>query len=190
MKFCRGKTKFTVSVGFSLAIAAIIYLDGQGLVFWCMLACLLHEVGHWAAINILGGRVRAVHLRAIGAEMKLDAHRPLSYRKEVAAALAGPAVSLATAWISAKFRFYVFAGMNLSLGALNLIPAPSLDGGRALYHILCVIWPAGAEQSVRWVSVICAGLIFGLGLAAWQRWGNITLLIAAVWLLCEAVKIS
>lgn len=188
MKFCRGKTKFTVSAGFLLAIAAIIYLDGQGFVFWCMLACLLHELGHWAVIKILGGRVQAVHLRAIGAEIKLDTRRPLSYSKEVAAALAGPAVSLVSAWISAQFRCFLFAGINLSLGALNLIPAPSLDGGRALYHILCIVWPDRAEQIIRWISIICAGLMFGLGAAAWQMWGNITLLIAALWLLCEAIK--
>lgn len=188
MKFCRSKTKFKVSVGFLLAIAAIIYLDGQGLVFWCMLACLLHEAGHLAAINILGGRVQAVHLRAIGAEMKLDTHHPLSYGKEAAAALAGPAVSLAAAWISAQFRCFLFAGINLSFGVLNLIPASSLDGGRALYHMLCVFWPGRAEQIVRGISVVCAGLMCGLGLAAWRRWGNITLLTAALWLLSEAVK--
>lgn len=188
MKFCRCKIRFTVSAGFLLVIAAIIYLDGQGLVLWCAFACLLHELGHWAAIRILGGRVQAVHLTAAGAEMRLDTRYALSYGGEVAAALAGPAVSLIAAWISAQFNYYLFAGVNLSLGALNLIPAVSLDGGRALYHALCAICPDRSEQIIRWISIVCAGLTFGLGFASWQRWGNITLFAAALWLLHEAIK--
>lgn len=188
MKFCRCETEITVSVGFLLIAAALIYLDGQGLVFWCILACLLHEAGHWWMIRLLGGRVQAVRLTAVGAEMKLDMHRPLSYGREVAAALAGPMVSLAAAWIAARLKCFLFAGMNLSLGALNLIPAVPLDGGRAVYHALGAFYPGGAERISRWISVVCAGLAFGLGLAAWRRWGNVTLLVAALWLLYGAVK--
>lgn len=188
MKFCRCKTKFSVSIGFLLIAAAIIYLDGQDLVLRCILACLLHEAGHWVMIRMLGGRVQAVHLTVIGAEMRLDMRRPLSYGREVAAALAGPAVSLAAAWLSARLSWFLFAGMNLSLGALNLVPAVPLDGGRALYHALCAVCPDRAEPISRWTSIVCAGLAFGLGLAAWRRWGNITLFAAALWLLHEAVK--
>lgn len=169
-------------------MAAIIYLDGFELVSRCILACLLHEAGHWITVRCLGGNVQAVRLTAIGAEMSIDTRKPMSYGREIAVALAGPAVSLIIAWIAARFGWFLFAGMNLSLGLLNLIPVMPLDGGRVLHQILCMFCPDKSELILRWTSIVFAGLVLGLGAAAWQRWGNITLLMAALWLLYEAIK--
>ena len=49
---------------------------------------------------------------------------------------------------------YVLAGANLLLGVFNLLPVPSLDGGRALF--LLVSWgadPGTADQLCRCFSV-------------------------------------
>lgn len=163
--------------------AALIYLDGQGLVLLGALACLLHEAGHWAAISLLGGRVCALRLTAVGAEMKLDPCRPLSYGREFAAALAGPAVNLVTACFSIWKGWFLFAGMNFCFGVLNLLPIAPLDGGRALSCALNARWPRMADTVVRAISVVFSGALLGLGWAAWKGWGNLTLLCAAVWLL-------
>lgn len=188
MKSCRCKTKCSVSSGFLLTVAAIIYMDGFDLVSRCIFACLLHETGHWVTIRRLGGNVQAVRITAIGAEMSIDTRNPLSYEREIAVALAGPTVSLVVAWIAARFGWFLFAGMNFSLGLLNLIPIVPLDGGRVLQQILCRFCPDKVESILRWTSIVFAGLVLGLGAAAWQRWGNITLLMAALWLLYEAIK--
>lgn len=188
MKFCRCRTKCSVSSGFLLTVAAIIYLDGFSLVLRCILACLLHEAGHWITIRYFGGNVQAVRLTAIGAEMSIDTECPMSYEQEIVVALAGPVVSLITAWIAAKLEWFLFAGMNLSLGLLNLIPVIPLDGGRVQHQILCMFCPDKAELILRWISIVFAGLALGLGAAAWQQWGNITLLMAALWLLSKAIK--
>lgn len=168
--------------------AALIYLDGQGLVLRAALACTLHELGHWAAIVALGGRVRSLRLTAVGAEMELDLRRPLSYTREGLAALAGPAVNLLLAWFAAEQGWYLFAGLNLSFGLLNLLPIHPLDGGRALSCILAARWPRGADAVTGALSVSLAGALLGLGWAAWRGWGNLTLLCTAAWLLARVLK--
>ena len=120
--------------------------------------------------------------------MELDASRPLSYRKEAAAAAAGPTVNLIFAILCAWMQWYLFAGINLSLGLLNLLPVCMLDGGRILSCALCVFDPEWAQQAVRVVSVVFAGALLGLGWAAWRQWGNLTLLCTAAWLTATVLK--
>jgi stage IV sporulation protein FB len=163
--------------------AALLYLDGQGLVLQGALVCALHELGHWGAITLLGGRVRALRLTAVGAQMELDPGRVLSYSREAAAALAGPGVNLALAWLCALGGRYLPAGMHLCFGLLNLLPIRSLDGGRALFCALAWRWPTLAERLLEGFSLALAGGLLGVGLAAWRRWGNISLLGTAAWLL-------
>lgn len=51
-----------VTGGFLLLTAWLNYLDRQGVVPLALLACALHELGHWAALRALGARVRRVRL--------------------------------------------------------------------------------------------------------------------------------
>lgn len=187
LKRCK-RRGVTCSTGFFLILAALIYLDGQGVVLRALLAAALHEGGHWAAIILLGGRVRVLRLGAVGAEMELDASYPLSYTKEAAAAFAGPAVNLLLAAFSIQMRWYLFAGLNLSLGLLNLLPVRMLDGGRILSCVLCVFSPERAQRIVNALSALLAGAVLGVGWAAWRQWGNLTLLCVAAWLTAGVLK--
>ena len=180
--------RVTCSTGFLLITAALIYLDGQGLVLRGALACILHEAGHWVAVVLLGGGVRALRLTAVGAEMMLDPRHPLSYPRECIVALAGPAVNLLTAWLCLHCGWYLFAGMNLCFGFLNLLPISPLDGGRALSCLLSVRWPRIADTVVYTFSAVFSGALLGLGWAAWRGWGNLTLLFTALWLLTGALR--
>ena len=168
--------------------AALIYLDGQGLVLLGTLSCILHEAGHWAAVVFLRGRVQALRLTAVGAEMELDPCRPLSYGREFIVALAGPAVNLLMACISIWNGWFLFAGINLCFGLLNLLPISPLDGGRALSSALNARWPRTADTVVRMISAVFAGALLGLGWAAWRGWGNLTLFCTAVWLLLGVLR--
>lgn len=179
---------FSCSKGFLLVLAALIYLDGQGLVLWSILACVIHELGHWVMIMLMGGKVRALRLTVVGAEMKLDTQHSLSYGREVAAALAGPAANLLTAWISVLGGWHLFAGLNLCFGVLNLIPVFPLDGGRALSFALAVCDLQVADIIIRALSVVFSGVLLGLGWAAWRECGNITLLCTAIWLTSKVLK--
>lgn len=169
-------------------VAALIYLDGQGIVLRGILACVLHEAGHWAMIRLLGGGVCAFRLTAVGAEMVLDPCKPLSYGREAVASLAGPAVNLLLTWFCTQNGWYVFAGLNFCFGLLNLLPIRSLDGGRALSCALITRWPRMADAVVRAASVLLSGALLGLGWAAWRGWGNLTLFWTALWLMLGSLK--
>lgn len=182
------RVKVSCSPGFVLVAAALLYLDGQGVVLWGALCCVLHECGHWAALTLLGGRVRALRLTAVGAEMALDPACPLSGGRELVCALAGPAANLAAAAAAARSGAFLFAGINLGLGLFNLLPAKAMDGGRALNCLLGVCPPRAGEWTAEALNVITVGGLLGAGAAACLAWSNPTLLVTALWLTAGAVK--
>ena len=180
-----------ITPGFLLLMAWLNYADLQGILPLALAACALHEGGHWAAIRLMGGHVRLLRLSAVGAEMELE--RALSYRRELAAALAGPAVNLAAAALACRWgteRGFLFAGLNLALGCFNLVPASCLDGGR-----ICWCWAAlclGQDRALRLRegldSALSVALLAAGGLLAW-RGGSFTLLLAGGWVMMAVQKI-
>lgn len=170
--------------------AALYYLDNQGFILWAGLACALHELGHILAIYGLGGRVSKLRLSVSGAEMVLSAVRPLGPGAQLLAALSGPVTNLALAALASNLAakmgegLYVFAGLNLSLAAFNLLPVAQLDGGRAVYHFVVLLWSAHAAQcTVRILSQLTVVVLLLAGMALlWVTRANFTLLVTALWL--------
>ena len=169
--------------GFYLVLALANFLDGQGMVLPALLACTLHELGHYAMIRVSGGEVRGIRLTAVGAEMIV--RQGLSYGAEIAAALSGPCVNLLLAAIFCRVENGAFfAGINLALALFNLMPVGRLDGGRALYCLLAAISDDALADRVSyfvdgvftWIIFLCGGVFFSVG-------GSFTLLLVGSWLL-------
>ena len=184
-----GRTEITA--GALVLWAALFYLDQGGAVPQVLTACALHEGGHWLAIRLLGGRVAALRVTCVGAELRLSARHPMSPAGELLAALAGPAVNLLLALACAGLGegWHCFAGLNLALGCFNLLPLAPLDGGRALGCLLALAgrpgWGAGVARVLS--AALCGGLLTG-ALLLWQAGvPNLTLPCLAVWLLWGAV---
>ena len=123
------------------------WMVGAWLAMADSLAGLLHELGHAAVALAHGRRVYRIRLYGVVAEARrsagYDAHEQLLI------ALAGPASHLVLAGIffatwglvpldNVPLRVAVVfpAVMNLLVGAFNLLPFRSLDGGRALRALL------------------------------------------------------
>ena len=179
-----------VTGGFLLLLAWLNYRDTQGLVMPALCAAAAHEVGHWAAIWVLGGCVERLRLCAAGAEMRLGSS--MSYGRELLCALAGPAASLLLAWVAARLggeRAFLFAGMSLVLGCFNLLPLSVLDGGKCL---LCVtqplLGPDRAQRLQRVIDRVFAALVLAVGTVIFGAGGNVTLLVIALWLCCVQGK--
>lgn len=153
-------------------------------------AAALHELGHLTAVYALGGSVKYLRLTAAGAELRL-AGMP-GYGAELACAAAGPAVNLLLALTFARLgtqRAVLFAGVNLALGAFNLLPLSPLDGGR------CILAAAGMLTDADRVAVLqrrmdgaAIVLSAAAGAAAFARTGNLTALIVTAWLMLAVGK--
>ncbi len=115
---------------------ALAVLAGAGSILPLVgLSALCHELGHLAGLRLTGAPVKVFRLTAFGAEILADT-RWMPYGREILCTLAGPLVNILLALILSRITGdYMLAGANLLLGCFNLLPIPSLDGGRVL-HLL------------------------------------------------------
>lgn len=174
------------------ALALLYYLDRDNILPWVLASASLHEMGHIAAIRILGGQVAKFRLSLAGAELQLSSSKPLSPSGTVLSALAGPCVNLLLAIEAVPLaqrglgeQFYFFAGLNLGLAGFNLLPIGWLDGGRALHSVLvCLGGDALGEAIIDITSrtVILLLLLVGTSLLWYSGGKNFTLLLAALWM--------
>ncbi len=140
-------------VGWALASTAALlaWLTWQWGWVWAvagMIGLLIHEVGHLLAINALGcgpGRIHVIPFLGGAATMKRP---PKTEFQGVLIALAGPVAGLlaalpfiAASVISGDPRWSGGAFFIAMINLLNLMPAPPLDGSKALGPALAWIHP-------------------------------------------------
>ncbi|OUN25038.1 site-2 protease family protein [Pseudoflavonifractor sp. An85] len=184
------EVKWKVSPGFWLVLGVLYYLDeGTGLLPWGLLACLVHEVGHWLAAKWYGGQLETVQLTAVGAEMVLCYPRTLSYGEDTVVALAGPVANALLSGVAWGLRIPVLAALSVGLGAFNLLPIFPLDGARVLHNYLCPL--LGPQRAERWglvASACLVGGLLGLGAILVGEYANLTLLLTSAWLFWGIVR--
>ena len=120
-----------------------------------VLAALIHEFCHVAAICLLGGSVHSVRVGLFGAVIDADGITGL---REAVCALAGPFGSLLLAGL---IHVYPILGLcGLMQGCFNLLPVYPLDGGRALLRLMERLHPEGMETICRTVEVVVLLILF------------------------------
>lgn len=180
----------TVTPGFLLLAGLMLYLDdGTGALLWAVLAAITHELGHIAASLALHGRVSALTLSGVGAELRFSYPAPLSYGRENVVALAGPAANLLLGipamWLGAYFP----AAVCLGLGVFNLLPILPLDGGRVLFNLVSERFgPTAAERVLAVSAGVTIGFLAGFGAVAAVKFANIIPLLLTLWLLLSAMQ--
>ena len=187
---CRSN-KLTVRVRPSALLVPALFLlltDTPALLAALLLAALLHELAHYAMLRLFGIRAACFTLTGLGASLYVPELHRLSYGAELLSAAAGPLMNLLL-WVllslTARDELSLFAGAQMVLGVLNLLPVRPMDGGRILWCILALLTSEErAERLLRVLSsALAVGLVLGALLLLWQGRGNLTLLITAVWLL-------
>ena len=140
-----------------------------------LLAAVCHEMGHYIALRLCGGRLEGLSVSAFGAQMRIRDRNRLSYGREALCVLAGPLVNVTLSWlmsVGGKWReeFYLFAGAQLVLGVFNLLPLTALDGGRLLWiGIAWVTDPFLADKVCRVATLVLLMALAALGIILWLR---------------------
>lgn len=150
-----------------LSIIWIIFLmlSNTPFIFPLLCAVLLHECGHLLCASILKIKIQRFDLSLLGARIKTG--NTLSYIDELILALGGPLAGflgfaftfkIALGNISIPFfqKFlFPFSMLSLCLSIFNLLPLASLDGGRILKCVLCLIFSLDtAEKILRFMSFL------------------------------------
>lgn len=144
-----------------VALVCLAYYLCSGRVFWgWALLCLLHEMGHLAALALYAVPVERIRLRALGAVIETG---PCSRKAEAVCALAGPAVNLFAFW-ALRRAMPGAALISLLLGVCNLLPVYPLDGGRALRAVCGIYLPLDAVNAVDRAAAVC--VLTALGVCA------------------------
>ena len=98
-------------------------------------AALLHELAHYAVLRLCGVRAARFTLTGLGASLYVPELHRLSYGAELLSAAAGPLMNLLL-WVllslTGREALTLFAGAQMVLGGLNLLPVRPMDGGRIL----------------------------------------------------------
>lgn len=152
--------------------------------FWALIAALLHEIGHLAAVLILGGSPERIETGIAG----LCIFIPERYRT-APVFVAGPAANILTAVIFAPLSPR-FAAINIIMGLMNLFPAPPLDGGELMQLLLQKISNRKtADRLEAAVSFSALAVLLTAGIYILLRSkGNFSLLLVGLWLFYKLMR--
>lgn len=176
----RAVRRFSLHPSFILWSSLLFYLRPE-LVLPFLGAALLHELGHCAALCLMGRPPENVTLTFFGARMETSF---LSYRQTLLAAAAGPLLSLLLGLSLPVFP--MLGAYSLFLGLFNLLPIAGLDGGKILKSLLLLYLPPELAEPVSAVTSIVLSALLCLAavlLAAKLQLGLWPVVLGAVFLI-------
>lgn len=155
MIFCVGNCRVTVGVPFAAVLAALLLLDRSGAAAAGIAAAALHEGAHLFTMRVFRCVPEEIRFNAFGIDIVRPCGINRSYRKDALISLAGPFANLAAGLPALLFGgsgTSLFASANLLLFLVNILPIEPLDGGQALYFLLCR--RESSEKAAKAVSVL------------------------------------
>lgn len=154
MRFSLFGTEFKVEYTFFLMLAFSVLVSNYSLIYVLVFSAL-HELGHIAALTVLGERAELITVAYYGIGLKYNSHTaPL---KSIIIYLCGPAVNLIFILLGIEFE------INTVLFVLNLLPIYPLDGGRILKVILNRVFSLALSDKIYfYISFVFALLLLVL----------------------------
>lgn len=149
--------------------AALLLILPLNWLLSALIAAVFHELCHWAAVRVCGGRIHRLYIGIGGAVMDAPA---MEAGAAVLCAAAGPVGSLSLLLFARFFPGIALCGAVQ--GIFNLLPLYPLDGGR----ILRILASKKTCEYVRIVTVVL--LLTGwILVGVYLKLGIITALIPA-----------
>lgn len=134
MGFAGMLRRVRIDYGFYFFAAALLLIIPIRWILAAFLAALAHELGHYLAVQLLGGEVSGGEVTWRGARMEVF---PMSPGRELCCLLAGPAASYLLLFLARVFPRVAICG--LIQGTYNLLPIYPLDGGKALRCVVSLL---------------------------------------------------
>lgn len=171
-----------VTFPFSALITLLLYIDRTGLMGYSLLAVILHELGHLAAMHTVKAKPKEFLLSLRGILIVSPTLPDAPQRLWVA--VAGPLSNALCGGLFFLFGCKVAAAVQWIVALYNLLPIRGLDGGSILEALLCLCGAGEKEWILTLCSFFTAGVVFVLGIQLLLLNGsNISLLLLGVYLL-------
>jgi regulator of sigma E protease len=124
---------------------------------------MIHEVEY----SLLGAATQAVNQTWNISVLILDSVKKMLVGLISAKHLSGPITIAKVAGASAQYGLTAYLGflafLSVSLGILNLLPIPVLDGGHLMYYIVEVIRGSPVSENIQMIG-FRIGMFFVIGL--------------------------
>lgn len=174
------KVRFGVAPTAFIILALMLLILPVKWIFAALVAALIHELSHAAAVSLCGGRINALELGSNGAIMEA---LPMNRGKELFCSLAGPLGGLILLLFARWFpRVAVCAAFQ---SFYNLLPVYPLDGGRALRCGAQILFPKWADRICKFMEWFTLACVTALAVYAciWLKLGIMPVVMAlAFWL--------
>ena len=128
-------TYIVISPFFFAIVIWSLALNKQSDFLICLVALIIHELGHIITICLLKEEISVFQILQVGFSCRLKNQSHIETNKLIKIIIAGPVVSLIAAGL---FLFWTkeFAIINLIIGLVNLFPVGELDGMRIMNIII------------------------------------------------------
>lgn len=147
---------FRLSLLFPATVIVMLSLDDGGFTALCLLAAVIHELGHFFAMVWLDDAPARLTMGVFGIRVERNPGARLSYPELCVVSLAGPlanVVGCAVCWATNAHAAALIHGV---LAFFHLLPVTSLDGGEALYSLLCCRYE---ETRAERILFVCSAVV-------------------------------
>lgn len=114
--------KIEMSFWFFLGLSLFLLFDQGNLGSMCVAAVLLHELGHIAAMTLLGVKIQRIRLTPFGID--LERGEAGSIRSELMIHLSGPLTNLCLAALLAEWESFIFLRLTVLWDCSSCVLCP------------------------------------------------------------------
>lgn len=183
VSFCLGGMRVGFDFSFFAVIAIFLALDDSGYGILCISACLCHEAGHLVLL-LLTGHVPD-SLIFSGSGICIKQHEEPTLPVLAAGCTVNFILFIIFYFLLEHNSVYnlIFAGSNLCIGILNLLPIGELDGKKLLERFFTAFFPFRTAQRAMHISQL-AGILLAVVATAillFSQTLNITSILAVIY---------
>ena len=186
-----GKVRITVGFFAAAFIACAVNYGDPGILALGCFSVALHEITHLLFLLRYHCRYTKAEILPGGIRISTPDFDSLSYRRAAVCLLSAPVCNILLAvcfrLLGRRFHtelFFRAAAVNLSLGAVNLLPLSFLDGGRALELLLRRRVSFRLADRILRISDISCLFLIGSAVVILCFYGSFSLPLAAFFFYC------